>query len=64
MRERRRDDTTEPGTGSRPEERPGYYYDDATGYEVYEPEVKEEDEDAGSDAEEDAGSDGAHGRRA
>lgn len=42
-----RDDTTESGAGSRPERarQPGsYYYDDATGYEIYAP---ERDEDAG-----------------
>ena len=39
----RRDDTTEPGEESRPA--PGaYYYDDATGYEVFDPSVEEEDE--------------------
>lgn len=41
-----RDDTTEPGAGSRPERarQPGsYYYDDATGYEIYAPERDEAD---------------------
>jgi hypothetical protein len=40
----RRDDTTKPRDESRPE--PGrYYYDDATGYEVYDSEKDNEDED-------------------
>ena len=45
----RTDDTTEGAAGSRPEREraPGsYYYDDATGYEVYLP---EEGEDAPAD---------------
>ena len=34
----RRDDTTKPESESRPARRPGdYYYDDATGYEIYKP---------------------------
>ncbi len=44
-----RDDTTETGAGSRPERgrKPGsYYYDDATGYEIYAP---ERDEDAATE---------------
>jgi hypothetical protein len=42
----RRDDTTNGGAESRPaRERGGYYYDDATGYETYEPEDEEKDED-------------------
>ena len=42
----RRDDTTEPDGESRPA--PGsYYYDDATGYEVFAPEEEEEEEDGG-----------------
>jgi hypothetical protein len=47
MRERERDDTPKPGGPPQPEgDRPegGYYYDDATGYEVYDPEDEEEDE--------------------
>jgi hypothetical protein len=55
------DDTTEPDEGARPERnervehegeprkqpRPGaYYYDDATGYEPYDPASEEEDEGA------------------
>jgi hypothetical protein len=37
-----RDDTTEPEAESR--RAPGsYYYDDATGYEVFDPEDEEED---------------------
>ncbi|HVF55274.1 MAG TPA: hypothetical protein VM934_03940 [Pyrinomonadaceae bacterium] len=45
MRERPRDDTTESAAGSRRErEKPGYYDDDATGYEVYEPTEEDEDE--------------------
>ena len=45
----RRDDTTKPGAESRPARAPGrYYYDDATGYEAYEPgEGEEEEEPAG-----------------
>ena len=39
----RRDDTTETGEESRPA--PGaYYYDDATGYEVFDSSEEEEDE--------------------
>ena len=44
-----RDDTTEPDAGSRPERKPkpgSYYYDDATGYEIYAP---KRDEDAGTE---------------
>ena len=41
----RRDDTTKPAGESRPAREPGgYYYDDATGYEVYSPEDEEEGE--------------------
>lgn len=40
----RRDDTTKPETESRPARRPGsYYYDDATGYEIYKPDESEEE---------------------
>ena len=44
----RRDDTTKPGAESpRP---PGtYYYDDATGYELFDPAGEDEDEEAGED---------------
>jgi hypothetical protein len=49
----RRDDTTKPGDESRPAREPGrYYYDDATGYETYQPE-EEPDEDDEPDREED-----------
>jgi hypothetical protein len=44
----RRDDTTEEDkpSGKEGEPKPGsYYYDDSTGYEVYDPEKDEEDED-------------------
>ena len=42
----RRDDTTKPAGESRPARAPGrYYYDDATGYETYEPEEDEREED-------------------
>jgi hypothetical protein len=43
----RRDDTTKPEPESRPARRRGsYYYDDATGYEIYKPDDEEgEDED-------------------
>ena len=48
----RRDDTTKPADESRPARAPGgYYYDDATGYEIYEP----EDEEEGGPEEEDSG---------
>lgn len=48
----RRDDTPEQDETSRKERQPGsYYYDDATGYEIYDPsgddEEKEEDEQVG-----------------
>ena len=51
MRERPRDDTTETDAGSR-RGRGGfdYYYDDGTGYEVFE---AEEDEGAGAEEEKD-----------
>ncbi|MDQ3919133.1 MAG: hypothetical protein M3348_11710 [Acidobacteriota bacterium] len=40
----RRDDTTKPAGESRPARAPGgYYYDDATGYEVYSPEDDKDD---------------------
>ncbi len=47
----RRDDTTEPAQrGDTPPEREGrpqnYYYDDGTGYEVYDPAQDEDDEEA------------------
>jgi hypothetical protein len=42
----RRDDTTKPEPESRPaRRRGGYYYDDATGYEIYKPDEEGEDED-------------------
>ena len=47
----RRDDTTKPAGESRPARAPrSYYYDDATGYETYEPEEceREEEEPAGA----------------
>jgi hypothetical protein len=41
----RRDDTTKPDEASRPARGAGrYYYDDATGYETYEPEETEANE--------------------
>ncbi|HEX3559948.1 MAG TPA: hypothetical protein VHU19_12140 [Pyrinomonadaceae bacterium] len=41
----RRDDTTKPADESRPARAPGgYYYDDATGYEIYQPEAEEEED--------------------
>lgn len=45
----RRDDTTNGAAESRPARgpRPGYYYDDATGYETYTPEDDEEEKDEG-----------------
>ncbi|HYH85056.1 MAG TPA: hypothetical protein VEX60_06200 [Pyrinomonadaceae bacterium] len=40
----RRDDTTKPETESPPARRPGsYYYDDATGYEIYKPDDEDEE---------------------
>lgn len=40
----RRDDTTKPADESRPARVPGgYYYDDATGYEIYSPETEEDE---------------------
>lgn len=41
----REDDTPETGEGGRaaPDPPRGYYYDDATGYEVYRPEEEEEE---------------------
>jgi hypothetical protein len=47
----RRDNTTERDDASRKEqERPSrsYYYDDATGYEIYDP-AQDDEEDAGQD---------------
>jgi hypothetical protein len=44
----RRDDTTKPAGESRPARSPGdYYYDDSTGYEIYNP----EDEGSGAEGE-------------
>ena len=41
----RRDDTPEQDESSRTERKPGsYYYDDATGYEIYDPVEDDEDE--------------------
>ena len=54
---KRRDDTTEPEPESRREresEPRSYYYDDGTGYEVYDPETSEEEDDDGDDAAGDA----------
>ncbi|HEX8708462.1 MAG TPA: hypothetical protein VF723_09490 [Pyrinomonadaceae bacterium] len=48
----RKDDTTEEDEPSRDESgvKPGsYYYDDATGYEVYDPAKEDDDEDAEDD---------------
>jgi hypothetical protein len=49
----RRDDTTKPEPESRPAPSTGrYYYDDATGYEIYRPDDDEEEsEDEGPAAE-------------
>ena len=51
----RRDDTTKPETESPRARKPGsYYYDDATGYEIYKPEAEDErgeDEDVGGEDE-------------
>lgn len=62
----RRDDTTEPGERAdapptRERAPRNYYYDDGTGYEVYDPSEDEDETDAG-DAEETA-SDDAQTRR-
>ena len=61
----RRDDTTKPAGESRPARAPGrYYYDDATGYETYEPEEEKEEEE--EEEEESAGAgddDDAQSRR-
>ena len=49
----RRDDTTERDEPSRPakERQPGsYYYDDSTGYEIYDPSKDDDDEDEPEDA--------------
>ena len=48
MSERERDDTPKPDGPPQPGGDPAagsYYYDDATGYEVYDPEADEEDAD-------------------
>jgi hypothetical protein len=51
----RRDDTTKPEPESRPAPSQGrYYYDDATGYEIYRP----EDEEGAEDEAREEGSDG------
>ncbi len=48
------DDTTERDAPSPTERKPGsYYYDDATGYELYDP--SEDDEQEGDESEEDCG---------
>jgi hypothetical protein len=47
----RRDDAETTGPESRPAREPGsYYYDDATGYEIYSPEEDDDGEDAGPPA--------------
>jgi len=50
MRERPADDTTKEPAGARREVEParepgGYYYDDGTGYEVYDPSEEEQESD-------------------
>ena len=57
----RRDDTTPAGPES-PRAPGSYYYDDATGYEVYDPEADEE-AGGGPEGEEEAASRGAPGGR-
>lgn len=55
MSEREADDTPKPDSPPQPESDtpPGsYYYDDATGYEIYDPEADEEDADEADDGEE------------
>jgi hypothetical protein len=48
MNQREPDDTTKPAdappTREREREPGSYYYDDATGYEIYQPEADDEDE--------------------
>jgi hypothetical protein len=47
-----RDDTTDKGAPSRTERPSGkYYYDDATGYEVYDPSQDDESDDEEQDGE-------------
>lgn len=51
----RRDDTTEPAPESlreRESESRNYYYDDGTGYEVYDPEASEEETEEEDEADE------------
>lgn len=56
----RRDDTTKPETESPPARKPGsYYYDDATGYEIYKPGEGEAEE--GGKEKENADADDEHG---
>ncbi len=59
MSEREADDTPKPDgppqpDGDAPSDMPpgSYYYDDATGYEVYDPESDEESEDEGAETDE------------
>jgi hypothetical protein len=52
MSEREADDTPKPGDPPQPESDtpPGsYYYDDATGYEVFNPDADEEEDEAGEE---------------
>jgi hypothetical protein len=50
MSQREPDDTTKPDAPPTRERTPGgYYYDDATGYEIYEPGGEEEDAEGGED---------------
>ncbi|MCA1634963.1 MAG: hypothetical protein LC802_15060 [Acidobacteria bacterium] len=59
MRERPADDTTKEPAGARRKGEParepgGYYYDDGTGYEVYDPSEEEQEEGDGRGEEEGA----------
>ncbi|MBA3766349.1 MAG: hypothetical protein H0W99_05045 [Acidobacteria bacterium] len=59
-----RDDTTDegaPSPGSAPQPRPSYYYDDATGYEVYDPSKDDEEDDDDEAKETQAGRQGVSG---
>ena len=58
-----RDDTTDggaPSRGSEPQPRRSYYYDDATGYEVYDPSKDEDEEDEQEESDESESKHGEH----
>jgi hypothetical protein len=57
-----RDDTTDggaPSPGSEPQPRRSYYYDDATGYEIYDP-SKDDEEDEEEETDRSESNDGEH----